>query len=182
MNTKSTGRRTRRRETAAVAVLVGGMCWLAGCGGGEATYGSNFSGGDPQPTSGIVKVDGEVAAGAVVTLIPEGGVEDGHPAAGGRTDKQGRFSLTTNKPKDGAPVGKYKVVLSWIKIVDPEAGWDDQPPEAEQIPMKYQSPTTTDLSVEIKKGINELKPFEVSRASGKGRRPRRRMRRIHDDD
>jgi hypothetical protein len=59
---------------------------------------------------GAVTLDGEPVEGAMVTFIPEDG--NGRPAHG-QTDKHGVFHLTTQKPRDGAWRGNYKVVVDY---------------------------------------------------------------------
>jgi hypothetical protein len=135
------------------------LCVLSACG---TKYGPNISGPPAFPVTGQVMVDGVPVQGVLVTMIPEEGVAEGRPAAGGFTDEAGEFTPTTYKPQDGAPAGKYRVMLSWIKIIDPTSNRDSQPPEAEQLPKKYQNPATSGITAEVEEGGGDLLPFEVS--------------------
>ena len=64
-------------------------------------------GGRPVGIKGKITLDGQPLAGATVEFVPEG---DGRTAVG-ITDKEGKFSLSTYKPGDGALRGDYKVVI-----------------------------------------------------------------------
>ncbi len=132
---------------------------LSGCSGKPA---GNFKGSAAQPAFGEVSVDGKPAAGVNVTLVPVGGAKDGSPCAAGMTDKDGRFTLTTYAPKDGAPVGDYQITLSWIERIDKTSGLDAQPPEAQRLPRKFQSPTLSGLTAKVETGPNNLPPITVS--------------------
>jgi hypothetical protein len=90
---------------------------------------------------------------------------DGKRPALGRTDAEGKFSLGTNKPGDGAPVGTHKVSVNF----DPPSEVDSvvanpidnpaqmQKPEIE-IPAKYGHPDTSGLTQEVPKGgLTDLK-------------------------
>jgi hypothetical protein len=72
--------------------------------------------------SGEVIYDGKPAAGVQVYFIPmshalpEGAPSNPHAVTG--TD--GRFTLSTITADDGAPEGKYQVVLLWPEVVSEE--------------------------------------------------------------
>ena len=69
------------------------------------------------PVEGVVTLDGQPLAGAVVTLIPKG--ETRGQASHGRTDATGKFTVTSSDGKRvGATVGSYQVVIS--KYVNPD--------------------------------------------------------------
>ena len=54
---------------------------------------------------GLITLDGKPLADAAVMFIPT----DGRRPATGKTDKEGRFKLTTFTPDDGALRGEHKV-------------------------------------------------------------------------
>jgi hypothetical protein len=64
-------------------------------------------GSKPMGIKGKVTLDGAPLSGASVEFVPEDG---GHSAVG-TTDSDGKFSLTTYKPGDGALRGEYRVVV-----------------------------------------------------------------------
>jgi hypothetical protein len=80
----------------ALVALVG----VTGCGGPKVV-----------PVSGVVKINGEPYANAIVTFQPVAG--KGQDAAGrgssARTDKDGKFTLVYDGDKPGALVGKHHV-------------------------------------------------------------------------
>jgi len=71
---------------------------FAGCGGTSTS-----------PVVGVVLLDGKPAADLAVQFVPQS--ESGHDATG-QTDKNGEFTMSTFKPKDGVVPGEYKVILS----------------------------------------------------------------------
>jgi hypothetical protein len=69
---------------------------LAGC--GTAT----------SPVEGTVLLDGQPLVGASIQFVPQGAGKQ----ATGETDKNGAFTMSTDKPRDGVVPGEYKVVVS----------------------------------------------------------------------
>jgi hypothetical protein len=65
------------------------------------------------PARGFVFFNGKPAAGAVVSLQPEGDAQQGALRANGRVGDNGEFSLTTYVTADGAPPGDYIVTVYW---------------------------------------------------------------------
>jgi hypothetical protein len=63
----------------------------------------------PVDVEGVVLLDNEPVADAMVLFIPEGAT--GQPAHG-VTDEKGRFQLSTFKDNDGAFPGSYKVTVT----------------------------------------------------------------------
>lgn len=63
----------------------------------------------PVKAEGMVLVDGKPLANATIVLIPCG--EDGYPAVG-KTDKDGKYQLTTFNRNDGALPGTYVVTVA----------------------------------------------------------------------
>ena len=71
---------------------------LIGC-GGKGT----------RQVRGVITLEGTPVAGATVLFMPDG-QDEGRPASG-FTSSDGTFRLTTYKPDDGAPPGKYRVLI-----------------------------------------------------------------------
>lgn len=96
-----------------------------------------------------------------VGFIPEKG-----QLATGTTDANGRFTLMTNKPGDGAAVGNYTVAISFVPDEIPEMpglpGTEKQPP-ASPIPLKYADAKTSGLTRMVDKDAskNDFK-FELT--------------------
>ena len=100
---------------------------------------------DHASVSGRVTLDGEPLEGAAVTFIPISTTDDG--LAGyysmGETDKDGRYSLRTleHHSKDGAAVGKHKVIVNKIVESGPEVG--------ELVPPPYNDDRVSPLRFEV---------------------------------
>jgi hypothetical protein len=108
------------------------------------------------PVSGQVIYQGKPLEGASVTFSPVEG-EGSTFGASGRTNAEGRYSLTTFTQDDGAPAGRYHVtVTKATPIVYPDprdpTAMNLPPLKVEQkhlIPEMYSSPKTTDLEAEV---------------------------------
>jgi hypothetical protein len=140
-------RRGRRFSIAALALVALG---LPGCGGGLYPVRGTVTLDDGTPvTKGLVvfeRVDGGPAVTARGDIRPDGGYE-----------------LSTNKPGDGVPPGRYKVVLNSLDLSDVPDEHKDLPYDARYLNLK-----TTDLEFEVKAGPNDI-PIRLTR-SKKARR------------
>jgi len=87
-------------------VLVG----LAGCGGGDSF--------EIAPVSGTVTLNGQPLADATIGFQPSGGEKEQGPGSSGKTDAQGRYTLTTNDGRRGATVGTHQVRISTLKMAE----------------------------------------------------------------
>jgi hypothetical protein len=126
------------------------------------------------PVSGTVTLDGQALEGASVNFVPVAGGRQ----ATGQTDKSGKFALTSIKPSDGAPVGKYKVGVSKLaqtadRMADPSKSAGGAAPPGTQlsgppikgpaakpqslVPAKYVNPDTSGFTVEVKSGMEPVK-------------------------
>lgn len=96
-------RRTARRMLGAFGLLTIGIC---GCG-------EPLPEGMPElyPTTITITQDGEKLAGATVSLFPEDPALTRWPV-GGITDDNGTATLVTYGKYQGAPAGKYKVMVN----------------------------------------------------------------------
>ena len=92
-------------------------------------------------------------------------VAGGEPiTARGQISADGSYELSTHKPGDGVPAGKYKVVLNSMDL-------SDVPDEAKNLPYntKYLSLATSGLEVEVTTGPNDI-PLKLERPAKKARR------------
>jgi hypothetical protein len=93
-----------RRATLVAVVLA---LAPAGCGGGSY---------QTAPVSGQVLLDGKALPNAMVMFVPEttSGAKDPVPSSVGTTGEDGHYSLVlqSGANKDGAVVGKHKVVIT----------------------------------------------------------------------
>jgi hypothetical protein len=131
------------------------VCTLVGCGPTRpATV----------KVSGTVTLDGEAVEGATVAFYPTG---EGLPARG-VTDAAGNFSLTTYEAGDGALPGEHRVAVSKTKAPEEttvegegetiETPTGDEGENVEHLlPPQYASPTTSQLTEEVKSGMDPVK-------------------------
>lgn len=133
-----------------------GLFRLLGVGVGLLVAGS--CGGGMAQVKGKVKFkdgsDPGVLAGYTVTFESE----DAKSSSIGEIGPDGSFQLSTLGQNDGAPPGKYRVVITPPGSSDPE-----RPPPKSQIPTKYHNFDTSGLTAEIKPGRNTIE-LEVERA------------------
>ncbi len=117
---------------------------FSGCGGGLA------------PVSGTVKLaDGKPAAGSQVVF--EGGPEGKKVSARGDVREDGSFELSTFKPGDGVPPGKYKVQVNPPPMVNAEAAY------VSPFNSKYSNFETSGLEFEVKSGQRNEFPIQVTK-------------------
>lgn len=75
----------------------------------------------------------------------------------GRTDAEGRFTLSSYGPGDGAVLGKHVVTVQ-VMPLDAIPGLEAQTAGVTPIPKKYTDPSTSPLTAEVKPGEdNEIK-------------------------
>jgi hypothetical protein len=104
------------------------------------------------PVQGTLLVDGKPIAGVLVIFHPQGAADPQMVRSYGRTEKDGRFTLSTYKPGDGAPAGKYIVTAL---IQDPDN-------EANALPAHVGVPATSKLWAVVQEGANDLPVFRIS--------------------
>ena len=111
--------------------------------------------------SGTLTFNGTPLESFQVSFIPT----DGRRPATGVTDKEGKFTLGTNKPGDGAPPGNCRVAVVYsppeTEASDSGNAIDDpskMPKPAVNIPAKYSDPETSGLKQDVPKGgVTDLK-------------------------
>ncbi|QDU61968.1 hypothetical protein Pan216_28340 [Planctomycetes bacterium Pan216] len=135
--------------TASLVVAItcggcGGPSWMA------ATH----------PVEGVLKVNGEPAAGAVVTIYPTGEkVDERNTKPWGIVDESGKFQLQSYKPGDGAPAGEYDVTIQWP--------WDVHVLSlsmTDRLGGKFQKPQQSQWRITVSEGTNQLDPIEIEGA------------------
>jgi hypothetical protein len=123
------------------AVLLG--CF-AGCGSGM------------QPVRGKVTLpDGKPAAGSQVVFESE--QEAKKISARGDVQGDGTFELSTFKPGDGVPPGKYKVQVNPPPMLNAEG------PSISPFNAKYSNFNTSGLEFEVKRGGQNDFPIQVTK-------------------
>jgi hypothetical protein len=99
--------------------------------------------------SGRVYLNQKPLARALVVFHPLHKSEGTNPRSYAQTDAEGKFSLSTFVPHDGAPTGKYRVT---IHLQDEENG-------PVRVPNRYGDPATSGITIEIKTEPVALTPF-----------------------
>ncbi len=104
--------------------------------------------------AGTLVHKGEPLAHYQVVLTPANGT-----AAVGTTDAEGKFSLGTNRPGDGAIAGEHSVAV--IYVGPPDGAYDGindfspPPPPKVKLPAKYGNAATSGIKVTIPAGGNQ---------------------------
>lgn len=122
---------------------------VAGCGtSGEPVY----------PVSGVIALEGQPLAEALVTFHPEG---DERRRLTAMTNAQGRFELTTHTPNDGAAAGAYLVTVEWRELV--QEGDEKVRTGRNLLPPRYADPRQSGLRCEVPAQPTELPPWDLKR-------------------
>jgi hypothetical protein len=132
-----------RRKLATLAALTL-LLLLTGCGSGYHTVTGRVTFDDGSPLD----------AG---TVVCEGEVDGKKVMARGTLQPDGSFTLGTTHPGDGVPAGKYRVLVVPRSLFETEKG--TRPPI---IDPKFEKFATSNLSLEVKPGRNEL-PITVTK-------------------
>jgi hypothetical protein len=117
--------------------------------------------GDYRPVyhvAGKVLFKGKPAEGAEVTLFLLDTSDPKRPRPGGQVRPDGSFRLSTYASHDGAPPGRYAVVIVYRSA---EKKVDDENRGPDLLRGRYADPKTTPLRVEVKEGENTLEPFDL---------------------
>ena len=116
-------------------VWIAGALLFAGCGAGLV------------PVEGTVLLEDQPLADAQVLFLPKAG---GRPATG-KTNAEGQFTLTTNKPDDGVKPGEYQVAVTALKVlyVRPTDGSEFGEQKVWIAPERYSKPNESGLAATI---------------------------------
>jgi hypothetical protein len=120
------------------------------------------------PVSGQLTMDGQPMADAQLVFYsaeerPKG-TSRIRPHA--TTNEDGTFRVSTYGSEDGAPVGQYRVTVSWKgPSIGPSgevgvAGDDDDRPE--KVPAAFRNPKFSRIKVEIAEGENALTAWDLA--------------------
>ena len=104
------------------------------------------------PVTGAVTKDGKPLTDVKVILESKDPASKA-PMLFGLTNAEGKYEIQTSSGEKGAPEGLYKVYLAETKApaeFDYSAAKGGGPPKVTSlIPANYQSPSTTELSVDV---------------------------------
>jgi hypothetical protein len=123
-----TKRSIREMRRSALGILL--FAAATGCGGGGPTIYT-------APVSGVVTLNGTPLANASISFQPIASGNPGPPSSD-MTDEEGNFTLHFADGKEGAVVGKHKVLISTRKMA-PSAPNSDSEVEVEKelVPIMY---------------------------------------------
>jgi hypothetical protein len=140
------------------ALLLSVTCAVSGC---TAKY-STPDVVATVPVSGTLTFQNKPLEFYQVVFMPV----EGTKVATGISDPDGKFKLGTNDSGDGAPVGKYKIAISFVGPPSTSTAGTEQivddpsklPKPKIKIPAKYADPATSGLAQEITAdGLPDLK-------------------------
>lgn len=111
---------------------------LAGCGSGDASI---------VPAGGVVNYQGKPIGKINVMLMPKNG---SGKIAEGTTDENGKFTLQTMQPGDGAMVGEYQVGFKFVPDEVPAMpGFEGAKKVVSPIPEKYADPVKSGQTAKV---------------------------------
>ncbi len=115
------------------------------------------------PVSGVVRYNGQPAAGVKVYLYPTSapGVPQIPANPHGITDAQGRFAIGTFKEDDGAAEGGYQIILLW----HPSVADSEEPSETDKLFGWYDAKNSK-LTVQVKAGDNTIPTINIPALTG----------------
>jgi hypothetical protein len=95
---------SRMPGRASTILMIALLLLASGCGKKGRVWELN------QKVEGVVKLEGAPIPNVHVQFVPEDPVEQG-PISHGMTDEKGHFNLTTEDDRDGAVIGKHKILV-----------------------------------------------------------------------
>jgi hypothetical protein len=143
-----------RRRNFALLFLLGAVMLLGGCGKGLSVPST-------VPVSGVVKYKGKPLQGIRVTLHPQSETAKATFIPSGQTGPDGRFTLSTGAPGNGAPPGTYLVTFEKPEIGS-AASTGSIETEIDTFGGKYSDPAQSKWTITIQQGENSLPPFELN--------------------
>ena len=130
------------------SVLI--LAALVGCSDEYGTSEPTFA-----VTGKVVLADGKPLTAGRVTFVAKDGLK---PPASGEVAADGRFTLTTRAPNDGAIPGDYKVR---VEPAAAGAGVGKARPRGLRFPVKYVDEDSSGLTVTVKAAENTLEPIKL---------------------
>ncbi len=127
-----------------IPLIILALC-LSGC----ATSSMPKPEGFPDLASCVITVtqDGAPLAGAHVALVPSDGGKDW--MAVGETDASGKAVISTYGQAQGAPLGKYKVVITQAEVDEASSDVPEQRKSYSFIELQYTKPESTPHEITV---------------------------------
>ncbi len=113
------------------------------------------------PVSGVVMMKGKPAAGIRVKFHPQFNIGRIPYIPLGETGSDGKFTLSTGAPANGAPPGEYVVTFEKPELESPQKTGNYLETEIDGFQGKYSDPTQSSWKVKVARGENSLAPFEL---------------------
>jgi hypothetical protein len=116
------------------------------------------------PVEGTVLYNGQPARGAVVVFHPKDNDSMTARRPTGVVGDGGTFTLSTQKPGDGAAAGEYLVTVVWPEDAGPaKPTMSTAPPPdpPDRLKGRYAERGKSGLTAVVKAGANHLPPFEL---------------------
>lgn len=121
-----------------LGALTLALCLVLGCGPGGPPSGK---------LSGSVVYKGEPLNTGTIIFMPQSG---DNPYAQAEIAEDGTYTATTKEFGNRVPIGTYRVMISAVKDMGPEA------PVIPLIPFKYSSDQQSGLTAQVSEGENKV--------------------------
>lgn len=131
--------RMHLHRSAAGLTIAMALGLLAGCGRDSSQM-------ETVAVSGVVTFKGQPLSGATLFFVPDKG-----PRAQAESDKDGKFRVMTYRPGDGAVPGDFKITVAKY-VPDPATANTHTPGSINEVPEKYNNPTSSGLTAKVEKG------------------------------
>lgn len=112
-----------------------------------------------QPVSGVVLVNGKPAKDLLVSYHPQAATPGNAIAATGRTDAEGKYTLSSFMPNDGAPPGEYIITAVWPTSF--QRIGEQEYPVGDRLGGVYSNKANATLKATIRAGESQLPPIEI---------------------
>jgi hypothetical protein len=105
------------------------------------------------PVHGHVRWRNHLLDRALVILHPVGDYPETLQRPLAYTNEEGKFTITTTRPGDGAPAGQYRVT---VELREKTRTGVEKVKGRNLLPERFSKPETSGLTFEVKEGDNEL--------------------------
>ncbi len=100
------------------------------------------------PLRGQVFVDGQPAAGVIVSCVDAKGADTSSPPSSAVTKDDGSFEISTYQKSDGLPEGEYVLTFKWQKFNAISMSYVGP----DQLKDRYSDPSKSTFRVKVEKG------------------------------
>jgi hypothetical protein len=110
------------------------------------------------PVTGRLSYKGKPLSDAELAFFPTDPDAPDTVRPKAKSSEDGSFVVWTYQRGDGAPAGRYKVTVVHHSVA---VSKDTLVAKPNDLPGKYARRDTTDLQIEVQKGVNEIPPFQL---------------------